>query len=198
MFLKSRLKNMDELKKEWNDFHKNIKQEIYCDKDLLYFLHRLNCKNANILEIGCGQGRNLKYIKQTGGKCYGIDISDIAINKINGEYNLVCGDINKMPYEDDSFECVIDVVVLASISNPQNVINEIARVLKKGGLIFLKELTERNNKANPIFRRKNTYFYSYDELKKMFSNAKIKILETDISYRYQYQVSHYVIVGEKL
>lgn len=47
------------------------------------------------------------------------------------------GDANAMPYADNSFDCVICNAVLEHVPRPLNVVDEIKRVTKPGGLIVI-------------------------------------------------------------
>lgn len=49
--------------------------------------------------------------------------------------NLCC-DIESIPIADDSIDIVINIAVLEHIKNPEKVVDEIHRILKKGGTVF--------------------------------------------------------------
>jgi SAM-dependent methyltransferase len=48
----------------------------------------------------------------------------------------VCCDIENIPIRDDSVDVVINIAVLEHVRNPEKVIGEIHRILKKDGIIF--------------------------------------------------------------
>lgn len=109
-----------------------------------------------ILDIGCGTGRNSNYLADIGNNVIGIEISKTAIalakNRakemgVNVDYRL--GDIGE-PYDikDSSVDIVIDVTSSNSLNEKGRAIylNEINRVLKKGGYIFVRALCKDGNK----------------------------------------------------
>jgi len=49
--------------------------------------------------------------------------------------NVIC-DIHKLPFSDNSLDCVINVAVLEHLEQPEIVIKEIYRVLRPGGLVY--------------------------------------------------------------
>lgn len=49
--------------------------------------------------------------------------------------NIVC-DIENLPFQDNSVDIILNIAVLEHVPNPEKVVNEIHRVLKKGGKVF--------------------------------------------------------------
>lgn len=95
---------------------------------------------GKILDIGCGNGRNLLPFAQRGFACVGIDTSkklrDYATERLR-EYPavLVHGNATELPFPDESFDGVIFLAVLHHLS-PQyqkQALAELFRVLKPGG-----------------------------------------------------------------
>lgn len=102
--------------------------------------------DIKILEIGCGPGGGPSwYIAREGFAFYGIDGSATAIEKakkrferegLHGEF--VVGDIAKLPWPNETFDCVVDVVSLQcnSEEGTRDILREVYRVLKPGGKQF--------------------------------------------------------------
>lgn len=92
-----------------------------------------------ILELGCGWGNNLVFLKDQGFDYYGIDFSKRAVKHCNEFFkNIICSDISELPYESDLFDCVFDRMSIQH--NPKGkirkIFREVYRVLKKEGLFF--------------------------------------------------------------
>ncbi len=101
-------------------------------------------KIKKILDLGCGSGRNLIYLHNKGFEVEGIDIARKGIKRIKenlgSSVKLKVADIYKrLPYKDESFDAVISVQVLQHNKEPaiKRAIDEIYRILKPGGLIFV-------------------------------------------------------------
>jgi len=103
------------------------------------------------LEVGPGPGYlGLEWLKHTQGSTLGgLDISEdmIAIAERNArEYGLtdrvkyVKGDARKMPFESEYFDAVFSNGSLHEWANPEEILNEIARVLKPGGRYCISDL----------------------------------------------------------
>ncbi len=109
-----------------------------------YFLSRALelCPQGRILDVGCGTGKMLRNAKGNYEK-YGIDISESLIKKARQEdpYSMYdVGDSCKLPYDSGSFDLVMCHSVLHHLEDPKKAIDEIARVSKPGGSIFVRDL----------------------------------------------------------
>lgn len=99
-----------------------------------------NYKDKRILEIGCGIGIDLVQFAQGGADVTGVDLSETAVDlaKQNFKYHRLNGKLMVMNGEALEFsENVFDVVyahgVLQYTADPNRMIQEAHRVLKKGG-----------------------------------------------------------------
>lgn len=139
---------------QWNTIYKKEGEkygyykifEPHKDIDRVVKIFRKN-KVKRILDLGCGAGRHIWYLAQKGFNIYGIDIADEGIKKAKAilrkkklKADLKIGNIlEKFPYKDNFFDAVTSVQVLQHGEEKQikQVIKEIERVLRPGGLIFI-------------------------------------------------------------
>jgi ubiquinone/menaquinone biosynthesis C-methylase UbiE len=102
--------------------------------------HLKNKSNLKILDAGCGTGKNLEYLQKYG-KVHGLDFSNDALQFCHkrGLTNLYKGDLEDLPFEDDSFDLVTCFGVLyhQGIKDDQKAIKELARVCTPRGLILI-------------------------------------------------------------
>lgn len=104
-------------------------------------------KVKKVLDLGCGGGRNLLYLAKKGFELYGLDSSEEGVkmtkdslDKENLKAELIVGDaFKKLPYETGFFDAVMSIQVLehAKLKDIKNAIEEIKRILKPSGLIFI-------------------------------------------------------------
>ena len=109
----------------------------YCAKYIKSNLKLIG--NNTLLDVGCGRG-TLAHFLNLNLELYGIDISEAAIveaNKIYKQAKQTDLDKEALPYENNFFDCVVALDVLEHVYDPQNVINEIHRVLKNKGKLVL-------------------------------------------------------------
>lgn len=100
-----------------------------------------------ILDLGCGAGRNLILLVEKGFRLSGLDLAEEGFTFIRE--NLAKGKLkadlrigsfyNKLHYGNESFDAVLSVQVLQHGTEKQilEIIKEIKRILKPGGLIFI-------------------------------------------------------------
>ncbi len=137
---------------------------------------------STVLDIGANTGEFVELLeKQRGCKATGVDISKTAVDiaKEKGRnVQLINGD--SLPYEDESFDVVYLNEVLIHLFNPETVLKEARRVLKKTG--FLLGSTPHRNLEETIFEEKKFHrrYYTKPELEtelyKAFDSVYIKTL----------------------
>ncbi|WKY47145.1 class I SAM-dependent methyltransferase [Eubacteriaceae bacterium ES3] len=102
-----------------------------------------NCLNADnqLLDIGCGRGATLNYLKdRLGTMGTGLDCSKILLQECR-ESGLSCvnGKGEALPFKADSFNCVLSECSLSLMEAPL-VVNEVHRVLQNDGYWGIADL----------------------------------------------------------
>ncbi len=98
-------------------------------------------KPGRILDIGCGRGLMLKELKEHGWECFGTEYSAkaaAATSEFLGIPIQVTTDIRTCTYPDHSFDVVTLWHVFEHIPNPIEILSEIRRILKPGGLVIIE------------------------------------------------------------
>jgi len=118
------------IKKLLNVLIPNISANIKAEKNYKKVCEIL-ASNSKILIIGGsikGQGMDAIYSNES----FDIVGSDVSF----GPYTTLICDAHDIPFEDESFDCVIVQAVLEHVLEPQQCVNEIYRVLKHSGLVY--------------------------------------------------------------
>ncbi|MBZ7936507.1 class I SAM-dependent methyltransferase [Campylobacter sp. B0100352/1] len=189
---------------KWHEMHSQKRhQPRYPGSDLVAFVLKNFKKNDQILDLGCGGGRHVKFLSENNFNVYGVDYSANGIKatqelldlyKLKAELKIAS--VDDIPYEDEKFDGVICYGVL--LYNSKEVIEkaakEIYRVLKKDSIAYIvlrstKDYRYLNNKKiskyealikeNGIQRSAfeengmKMYFFDKDEIKRVFNMFKI-------------------------
>jgi SAM-dependent methyltransferase len=96
-------------------------------------------RTARVLDLGCGNGRNLAVFAERGHAVVGLDASAglLARAASRGRRGLVRGDAIALPFSDGSFDAVHTVAALHHLPTEgerRQSATEVARVLRSGGL----------------------------------------------------------------
>lgn len=119
------------LQEEIHWWHRS-KRELVCQ-----ILKGNISKKSNILDIGCGTGKNIESFSRFG-KIWGVDSSIDAIKfcKKRGLKNVKKGSIEKIPFRSKSLDAVTALDVLEHVEDSK-ALKEIHRVLKDYGVLII-------------------------------------------------------------
>lgn len=201
------MENLNLSEKSKNYYEENDIYEIfsiaedYPNKIYEYLLPKI--KGKIVLDLGCGTGKFMQKFYNETTKYYGLDLSNEQLNiakmKINSnDVEFICCSAEDIPLPDNSIDVIISTWVLGTIleiDRRNKVLDEMKRVLKKDGNIYLVdndiggEFEEIRNRYPNIKRTKDyndwiecnnfkvenkfkTYFKFRDckEAKNVFSN----------------------------
>ncbi|MGF1612857.1 MAG: class I SAM-dependent methyltransferase [Gammaproteobacteria bacterium] len=101
---------------------------------------------SQVLDAGCGSGRDVGYFASCGHRAVGIDASSVAIARARQRYpsqdiRFSVARIEQLPFRSGAFEAVYCAYTLQDTAYAEG-ISEIARVLGDGGLAWLTVFTE--------------------------------------------------------
>ncbi len=123
-------------------------------------------KDKSVLVLCGGGGQQTPLIAAYGADVTSLDISERqiekdreALSRYSLEAKTIVGDVLSLPFEDESFDAIVNPISLNFVSDLNKAYSEIDRVLKKGG-VFMMGI------ANPVL-------YIFDE-KKMEKKLKVK------------------------
>jgi SAM-dependent methyltransferase len=93
-------------------------------------------KRASLIDIGCSQGQITQRLAEHFGFVVGVDPEEKGEGKIQA-YHFVQADGCKLPIRSSRFDVAVLNHVLEHVSSPQNLLDEVWRVLKPDGVCYL-------------------------------------------------------------
>lgn len=146
-------------------------------------------KHLNIMDVGCGYGFGLKYLKEQvkSASLFGIESSPESISSLQSEdvgAKLVTDDFDSDWDKDyiEKMDLIIIRHVYEHLLNPIETLKKLRKVLKPGGLIYFAvpdmvdvrtELRDYKYWWEYIFRSVHTYYYSPMTFQKTLEIGKL-------------------------
>lgn len=96
--------------------------------------------DINLLDLGCGDGHNLRFLGKYCQNLHGSDYNQVRLVRakaLNPDAQLFMADILDYPARDDFFDIVYFNHVLEHIQEDQAALETVFRILKPGGLMVL-------------------------------------------------------------
>jgi SAM-dependent methyltransferase len=119
-------------------------------------VHReIDLADQRVLEIGCGAGYEVWYLShQFGADATGLDIIERAAwtRLADERTHYVLGDLTaERLFDDDAFDRIISFAVWEHVAHPSAALAETFRVLRPGGLAWLKANLHRGPMASHLY-----------------------------------------------
>jgi 2-polyprenyl-3-methyl-5-hydroxy-6-metoxy-1,4-benzoquinol methylase len=183
---------------ELDNHYKNYGSNFYCSeltiKRYNEILDKMESfrKTGRLLDIGCGIGFFLDVAKKRGWEVYGTEYSERLIGLLREKgITIHEGPLNSKNYEEGFFDVVTSFEVIEHINNPTNEINQIGKLIRKGGLVYIttpnfNSLLRKRLKIqyNVINYPEHLSYYTPSTMNHLFSSngfKKLKIETTGIS-----------------
>lgn len=104
---------------------------------------------GHVLDLGCGTGRFIARLAPHGLHITGVDLTpsmlQVARQKVGPvAEGLVNGDALRLPFADNSFDCVYSLKALPHVPNLEDAVREIGRILRPGGVAVLEFYNPRS------------------------------------------------------
>jgi ubiquinone/menaquinone biosynthesis C-methylase UbiE len=139
-------------------------------------------QKGRILDAGCGFGWTDIILAQKfpDSEVVGIDLSEPLLRRANQaaqsanldkRVTFEKGDVQQIPYAEDSFHVVLDINMVHLVENPVRMLDEIERVLAPNGLLFVADL--RRSWAGLIEREIKSAL-TLDEARDLFDQSKLR------------------------
>ena len=176
---------------DWDTFYKENKiekmpwYEKNLDLDLEHQIKSKNLSKGKFLDIGTGPGTQAIQLAKIGFEVTGTDLSKSAIEKakkISSKVNFVTDDFMKSKLPDNEFDFILDrgCFHVFDVSQRQNYLRQLKRVLKDGGILFLKVMSDEEK---DLSEDEGPHRFSRQEIIDVFSDDfEIESIDSTVYY----------------
>ena len=143
---------------------------------------------TSLLDLGCGDGENLQWLRKYANRIYASDYNSIRMARVTSyaEEQIYLADITNYPALDNSFEIIFFNHVLEHIPDHVQALREVARITRPGGIVVLGIPNEGTlfarlaYKFQPISRQTtdHVHFYTMSAILKLCEQIDLKVQET--------------------
>ena len=154
-----------------------------------------------VLEVGCGQGVGIELILTEFGdaEVVGIDVDPKMVQRAKrrlaagGRAVVQLGDVCALPFEDGSFDVVVDFAAIHHVPDWKAALNEVSRLLRPGGQFLFEDhdVTKHSLFARTFFAHPEERFTAAE-----FVQA-LAIVGIDVDDRWDDRNGHFVGNGIK-
>jgi ubiquinone/menaquinone biosynthesis C-methylase UbiE len=209
--------------KEWNwstnvdDYWRNVADE------LLPLALKWKTKNfTNVLDLGCGIGRNAIYLAKIGFSVSAFDLSEDGLAQLKKEtqrenlnIDIKLGDMLTLPYETKYFDCLLAFhsIYHTDYVGLKKIISEMRRVTKKDGQLFVT-FNSKDSDAWNLFsdRRIDEYtlfktegpevdvphtYLEYADVLNLMKEFQILKIQQIIDYREDRKHAHFFVTARR-
>lgn len=128
-------------------------------------------ESKRILDVGCGDGTILKYVKVFNSYT-GVDISSTRIKRCKKKFNspkinfIKYDIVLSFPFKNNIFDVVIASEIIEHVPDPIFFLQECKRVLKKDGVLILSTPISRRyiEQTDKLYNEQHLYIYSLKQL----------------------------------
>ncbi len=181
-----------------NKYDKNqYRLNIEPDDDLKDYIDRVDSSKYRVLDLACGTGNYLfnqiQYFHHVSIEWHGLDASEDMLNKAKKKVenvSFVQGLAEEMPYSSSYFDFIANNYAFHHFTKKSEVIDEIARVLKKNGIYKMRNIAVHEMPKWWIYQ----YFPSayFEDLKRFWQKELIfnefSNREFDVNIRLEYRM----------
>ncbi len=148
----------------------------------------------SILEIGCGNSRNLKYLKERGVKfLVGLDFAKSFFKHRLTDIHYVIGNALYLPFKNESFEIVMAIAVLHHLPSKEMRLKMLKEMMRVSKNIMVVSVWHRYSKLRKTTKKEEDikwrgkysryyYFYDYEEFCEdltLLGSEKFKVFTRD-------------------
>lgn len=144
----STIDKFDRDREYWNEYYKERAKDALVPSDFAKHIAEILKPDSQVLELGCGNGRDSLFFLRQGFRVTAVDASDFAIGLLKEEVadraRFVCGDFVECgEIYGDKYDCIYSRFTLHAITKEQEdrLLGNVFRALRSGGFFCIEART---------------------------------------------------------
>lgn len=136
--------------KNWERLKQEITGDLNLSRKIIHALPRVK----TIVDLGCGTGDLLPYLKEKAENIIGVEKSSGMLEEARKHYkkdedriDIRIGELEHLPLKDGEADVALTNMVLHHLPEPQNAFHEAYRVLREGGSFFIIDLLPHKDES---------------------------------------------------
>ena len=135
-----------------------------------------------LLDIGCGAGNLLQAARKNGWNAHGLDVSENSVKHVRSlGFEVFQGELQNAKFPAQHFDVITAAEILEHLSEPRVLLDEVARLLRPGGLFWTTTPHARGLSAR-VLGLKWRCIWPPEHLQ-LFSARGLKGLLRDVGFR---------------
>lgn len=163
-------------------FKPEYRETYFRELDLTFSDLNFRHNPGLLLDVGCGNGQFLDYMRAHGYETFGCDVSEQLTNLADKDlHSIYCEDFFTINYSPNSFEMISFIDTVEHVINPVDFIARISLLLKDNGVLFLQTpcqgvLSEAYGEDwRRLIPPDHLHLFSFDTLVKMLNRNNLAL-----------------------
>lgn len=160
-------------------------------------------KTGVAVDLGCGTGEVLEHIRDQFAEIIGVDGSPRMLELARRRFSDDCtdislriGELDHLPLRDAEADFACINLVLHHLSRPQDSLNEIARVLKPGGLVLVTDFDRHQVETMRAVYGDRWLGFSQNDLGEMLNEVDMEMIEC-VRHEVKKGLALHLVLGRK-
>ena len=139
-------------------------------------------EKGRIIDVGCGSGGTALVLAKNfpESEVFGIDLSEPLLGLANQtaqtasleqRLRFEMADVRKIPYDDNSFNVVLNINMVHLVEDPVQMLNEMERILVPDGFLFIADL---RRSWLGLIEKEIKSALTLEEARELFSQSKLR------------------------
>lgn len=157
-------------------------------------------KGKKVLDVGAGTGRLTLLLSKAKADVTALDISQEMLKMLEKKDKTILtktGDVECLPFEDETFDVVTAAFVIVHLKNPSIFFSEAYRVLKDGGYLAITNINQKEPPAVPTKEgiiKIESFYHRPEKIVEELEELAFKVVKTVFVYEKDVWINQIILL----